>query len=95
MPQPTAVAETASPAQGLGGAHEETPPQTQAPTVCTPRWAPASHEQLDRCIAGDGDGCLAIGDEYVGGCDAYSSIKWFRRGCSRDACSSLAKVDGT
>lgn len=68
-------------------------PQEMAIPVCVPRWRMVS---LDRCLEGDGDGCAGIGDDYeTNACDAFSSIKWYRRGCrlgSALACSALARL---
>jgi hypothetical protein len=51
---------------------------------------------LDRCLDGDGDGCADIGDVYeTSACDAFSSIKWYRRGCrlgSAVACAGLVRL---
>jgi hypothetical protein len=79
---------------GLAGG---VPSQTVAPvpTTCTPHWREGDHGTLDRCIDGDGAGCAGVADVYESGCDAYSSIKWYRRGCrlgSSDACVALTRL---
>ncbi len=73
---------------------EPTSARDEPSEVCAPRWGRVTVQgDIDRCIAGDGDGCASIGDEYKNGCDAFSSIKWYRRGCrlgSSEACATLA-----
>jgi TPR repeat protein len=53
-------------------------------------------ESLDRCIDGDGDGCVAVGEYYERGRrDAFSAIKWYAKGCglaSEAACTALERV---
>ena len=64
--------------------------------VCTTQWSADVMGALDRCMDGDGDGCAAIGRDYESSCDAYSSIKWFSRGCalgSAQACDALKRVN--
>jgi len=63
--------------------------------ACVPHWDGSAHADLDKCVAGDGDGCTGIGDHYRAGCDAYSSIKWYLRGCrlgSSGACLALGEL---
>jgi hypothetical protein len=68
-------------------------PQEMAGPACVPRW---SMRSLDQCLDGDGDGCAGIGDDYeTNACDAFSSIKWYRRGCrlgSALACTALVRL---
>jgi hypothetical protein len=83
---------TSSPTFGAGtGSRLEAVTEESA---CTPHWGNV-HGDLDRCIAGDGEGCVGIGDEYRKGCDAFSSIKWYLRGCrlgNGAACSALSAI---
>ena len=53
-----------------------------AAPICKAQWAPDVFDSLDRCIAGDGDGCAGVGKDYEGACDAYASLKWYERGCA-------------
>lgn len=67
-------------------------PQESAVAVCVPHWNMVS---LDDCLAGDGEACADIGDTYEDACDAFSSIKWYRRGCrlgSALACGNLVRL---
>lgn len=53
-------------------------------------------EALNRCLAGDGDGCTDVGGYYEqrrG--DPFSAIKWYVKGCgleSRSACAANDRV---
>ena len=63
-----------------------------AAPLCKAQWAPDVFDALDKCIDGDGDGCAIVGEDYVGACDSYASLKWYERGCalgSARACRAL------
>lgn len=91
---PAPVAAVVRPKGGrmFGAEQSGSIPQESAIPVCVPHWSMVS---LDDCLGGDGDGCADIGDEYENACDAFSSIKWYRRGCrlgSSLACASLVRL---
>ena len=94
-PPPAPVAAVVRPERGgrmFGTERSGSIPQETAGPVCVPRWNMGS---LDQCLDGDGDGCADIGDSYENACDAFSSIKWFRRGCrlgSALSCTALARL---
>jgi hypothetical protein len=51
-------------------------------------------EALNRCLAGDGDGCTEVGGYYEqrrG--DPFSAIKWYVKGCDLESRSSCAAND--
>jgi len=56
-------------------------------------------ESLDRCIAGNAEGCLGVGEYYERGRrDPFSALKWYAKGCDlgKDAaCAALARVKDT
>ncbi|HEY1960480.1 MAG TPA: hypothetical protein VGH28_32945 [Polyangiaceae bacterium] len=67
-----------------------------AAPVCNASWKSDVFEALDKCIDGDGDGCLVVGEDYVGACDSYASLKWYERGCalgSARSCHALTAFD--
>lgn len=72
---------------GGGAVHEE--------RACVPHWEALPDDDIDRCAGGDPASCIDIGDVYVAGCDAFSSIKWYRRACglgSGGACATLDRL---
>ncbi len=92
--QPARVSEVRRPTSTTlaigGGRHDAAPTMMMAVEACAPHWKSID---IDRCIAGDGDGCTGIGDEYeTGACDGFSSIKWYRRGCRLGSASSCAAL---
>jgi hypothetical protein len=93
-PPPSPLAAVMRPKGGrmFGSERSGSIPQESAIPVCVPHWSMVS---LDDCLNGDGEGCAEIGDEYENACDAFSSIKWYRRGCrlgSALACTSLTRL---
>ena len=93
-PPPPRTAAVVRPEGGrlFGAERSGSIPQESAGPVCVPHWNMIS---LDDCLAGDGEGCAEIGDEYENACDAFSSIKWYRRGCRLGntlACASLVRL---
>ena len=55
-------------------------------------------EALNRCLAGDGEGCVDVGQYYERArADPFSAIKWYVKGCglaSRTACLANDRIQG-
>ncbi|MEO9236004.1 MAG: hypothetical protein ABI421_21880 [Polyangiaceae bacterium] len=55
-------------------------------------------EALNRCLAGDGDGCVEVGQYYeIRRSDPFSAIKWYVKGCgleSHAGCDANDRVHG-
>lgn len=98
-PAPEPLAKPAPPKRvAISAARHPTPPAPATPGLPT---LPAmsierSHalDDLDRCIAGDGKGCNAVGRWFEGPQnDAYSASKWYEKGCELSNLDACAAVD--